>query len=205
MVAEEANKIRQAILEMFPNVQFVPLSVPVGDPLLLRRVDELPEAHIRAEFLHECQSLIDDVLAHAGPRQILLPAAPGQSPSLFTLTPRGLSAVIQGLLKAFNDGVVPHIASEVEAASEIVCGNAADAASDYARQAIAILEAGPLPRPSETLIAELQPVIARANQMFADQAMGNSVEKHRARLTASLESMQQHIRVRRESLCMTLM
>ncbi len=114
------NAVRRAIRALFPRRACVALVRPASDEATLQRLDEVPLAALRPEFVEGLRALTSTIFSLARPKR----AAPGAPP----LTGAGLAALAAAYVDALNGGAVPVIATAWEGVAEAECRRAADAA-----------------------------------------------------------------------------
>ena len=160
------NGVRRAIRALFPRRACVALVRPAADEATLQRLEAVPLADLRPEFVAGLRALTAQIFALARPKRVG-PGAPA-------LTGPGLAALAAAYVAALNGGAVPVIATAWEGVAEGECRRAADAAEGAYRGAWGKADghAAAIPDTPAALDAEHARCLAAGAEAFEEVALG---------------------------------
>jgi len=125
---EEANKTRQAILDMFPSVDYEVLPFPVADGAKLKHIDNLAERELLPSFVTKSKLLVGRILAHLPIRQLHSGGDNGGVWAMQYLLRQVFCPSLNSMANAFNSGAVPHLSNQLQAMSTQACAAAVSTA-----------------------------------------------------------------------------
>lgn len=178
-------QIRESIKALFPDRDCATLVRPVNDETLLSKLDSVPKAQLRPEFVQGLQSLLPMVLRKAQPKRL------GSA----VVTGPVLAALAEAYVTAINQGAVPTIATAWQGVAEAECRRACDAA-------IAAYQAAfnaDTPVDEARMNAEHVRCVQLANAVFEDGAVGHEAPRaaNQQRLAQALDAAFAAFRTRR--------
>jgi Guanylate-binding protein, C-terminal domain len=112
--SESSKRVRQSIVNFFRDREAVTMVRPCEDEHDLRRVNALPDAKIRPEFLKVTHIIKDKIMNKCTPKQH----------NGINMTTRMFVAMLDRHITALNSGEVPNIASAWEYVLEAECVDA---------------------------------------------------------------------------------